>query len=228
MAEDLWFGRTVWRSCRASARSPMGSSISVRWKASSGRRCGSPFRRLPQQKGDVCSRSGCARFPWLYRGWCRVLWAPGSERQHTDHPRLPAATRRRRHRGDGAIGPGGVVLAATAVFDAFDGALARQRGGATTFGAFLDSNLDRLAESGILLGLAWYLFHQPGQVEEFLVYVALVGSWMVSYARARAEGWVCSVRTDFSRASSARLPSFWGWYRDGWCLCSGSWRSAPS
>ncbi|MHB1317116.1 MAG: CDP-alcohol phosphatidyltransferase family protein [Anaerolineae bacterium] len=88
----------------------------------------------------------------------------------------------------GHLAAGGVVLAATAVFDAFDGALARQRGGATTFGAFLDSNLDRLAESGILLGLAWYFFQQTGRVEEFLVYVALVGSWMVSYARARAEG----------------------------------------
>ncbi|MFO7695602.1 MAG: CDP-alcohol phosphatidyltransferase family protein [Anaerolineae bacterium] len=88
----------------------------------------------------------------------------------------------------GRLSLGGVVLAATAVFDAFDGALARQRGGATRFGAFLDSNLDRVAESGVLLGLAWYFMNQPGQVEEFLVYAALVGSWMVSYARARAEG----------------------------------------
>jgi CDP-diacylglycerol--glycerol-3-phosphate 3-phosphatidyltransferase len=87
----------------------------------------------------------------------------------------------------GHLSLGGVVLAATAVFDAFDGALARQRGGATRFGAFLDSNLDRVAESGVLLGLAWYFMNQPGQVEEFLVYAALVGSWMVSYARARAE-----------------------------------------
>ena len=88
----------------------------------------------------------------------------------------------------GYLRVGGVVLAVTAVFDAFDGALARQSGGATRFGAFLDSCLDRIAESGVLLGLALYFMQRPGQVEEILVYVALVGSLMVSYARARAEG----------------------------------------
>jgi len=88
----------------------------------------------------------------------------------------------------GHLWAGGLVLGLTAVFDAFDGALARQRGGGTKFGAFLDSCLDRVAEAGVLLGLAWYFMQQPGQVEEILIYVALVGSLMVSYTRARAEG----------------------------------------
>ena len=88
----------------------------------------------------------------------------------------------------GYLRVGGLVLAVTALFDAFDGALARQHGGGTRFGAFLDSCLDRVAEAGVLLGLAWYFMQQPGQVEELLIYVALVGSLMVSYARARAEG----------------------------------------
>jgi CDP-diacylglycerol--glycerol-3-phosphate 3-phosphatidyltransferase len=89
---------------------------------------------------------------------------------------------------NGFLWLGGVLLGLTAVFDAFDGALARQRGGGTRFGAFLDSCLDRVAEAGVLLGLAWYFMQQTAHVEELLVYVALVGSLMVSYARARAEG----------------------------------------
>ncbi len=88
----------------------------------------------------------------------------------------------------GALRLGGVLLALTSVFDAFDGALARQLGQATKFGAFLDSSLDRLSEAGVLLGLAWFYMGQPGFVEEMLIYVAIVGSLMVSYTRARAEG----------------------------------------
>jgi CDP-diacylglycerol--glycerol-3-phosphate 3-phosphatidyltransferase len=88
----------------------------------------------------------------------------------------------------GALRLGGVLLAVTSVFDAFDGALARQRGLVSKFGAFLDSSLDRVSEAGVLLGLAWYYMGQPGRTEEMLIYVAIVGSLMVSYARARAEG----------------------------------------
>jgi CDP-diacylglycerol---glycerol-3-phosphate 3-phosphatidyltransferase len=88
----------------------------------------------------------------------------------------------------GALRLGGVLLAVTSVFDAFDGALARQRGLASKFGAFLDSSLDRVSESGVLVGLAWHFMGQPGRVEELLIYVAIVGSLMVSYTRARAEG----------------------------------------
>jgi CDP-diacylglycerol---glycerol-3-phosphate 3-phosphatidyltransferase len=88
----------------------------------------------------------------------------------------------------GALRLGGVLLAVTSVFDAFDGALARQRGLASKFGAFLDSSLERVSESGVLVGLAWHFMGQPGRVEELLIYVAIVGSLMVSYTRARAEG----------------------------------------
>lgn len=88
----------------------------------------------------------------------------------------------------GAFRIGALLLAATSVFDAFDGALARQRGLASKFGAFLDSCLDRMSEAGVLLGLAWHYMGQPGRVEELLIYLALVGSLMVSYTRARAEG----------------------------------------
>lgn len=88
----------------------------------------------------------------------------------------------------GAFFPGALLLAATSIFDAFDGALARQRGLTSKFGAFLDSCLDRVSEAGVLLGLAWHFMGQPGRAEEMLAFVAIVGSLMVSYTRARAEG----------------------------------------
>lgn len=80
----------------------------------------------------------------------------------------------------------GLIVAAS--IDGLDGALARQIGRPTKFGAFLDSALDRLSEAAVLAGLAWWYMGQPGRVEELLAYVALVGSTMVSYTRARAEG----------------------------------------
>ena len=75
-----------------------------------------------------------------------------------------------------------VLMLISGLFDALDGVIARVHGKASTFGAFFDSNLDRYADaivlSGIIVGgltnLAWGL-------------AALVGSMMVSYARARAE-----------------------------------------
>jgi len=84
------------------------------------------------------------------------------------------------------LGGWGLILAAG--LDGMDGTLARQTGKPTKFGAFLDSVLDRVSESAVLLGLAWWYMGQPGRVEEFLAYIAIVGSLLVSYARARAEG----------------------------------------
>jgi len=94
--------------------------------------------------------------------------------------------------------------------DILDGQLARMAGKVTRFGAFLDSTLDRIAEAALLVGIAWYYMAQlvdmsanPSRVlanlqhglepVTFLVIatmavLALVGSFMVSYTRARAEG----------------------------------------
>jgi CDP-diacylglycerol---glycerol-3-phosphate 3-phosphatidyltransferase len=88
----------------------------------------------------------------------------------------------------GQLRLGGFCLIAAAGFDAFDGAVARQTGNTTKFGAFLDSVLDRVSESAVLLGLAWWYMTQGGQTEAILAYTAIVGSLLVSYARARAEG----------------------------------------
>jgi phosphatidylglycerophosphate synthase len=95
---------------------------------------------------------------------------------------------------------GGLLVLFAGIFDMFDGALARARNASSTFGAFLDSTLDRYSESIILFGLFWYALQGQTQHENlwpFLheqtwmlssIYIAVVGSLMVSYAKARAEG----------------------------------------
>jgi CDP-diacylglycerol---glycerol-3-phosphate 3-phosphatidyltransferase len=83
---------------------------------------------------------------------------------------------------------GGVLVLVVSLVDGLDGTLARIGRGATKFGAFLDSVLDRVSESALFLGLAWYYMGQPGRTEEMLLYAAIVGSLLVSYTRARAEG----------------------------------------
>lgn len=91
------------------------------------------------------------------------------------------------------IGSGQMQWAAIAMFflvplDAFDGALARklgrEQGG---FGAFLDSTLDRLAEIILFGGFIFYYVRQGNEMMLAVAYMAITGSIMVSYTRARAE-----------------------------------------
>ncbi len=93
-----------------------------------------------------------------------------------------------------------VVLAGTC--DVLDGQLARLSGKSSRFGAFFDSTLDRFSEVFIFLGMAWHYaggmgpgglkagnpagWQSPGAVA--LIILAIAGSFMVSYTRARAEG----------------------------------------
>ncbi len=83
---------------------------------------------------------------------------------------------------------GGVLITAVILFDAIDGILARMMGRTSRFGAFLDSTLDRFSEAVIYLGLFIYFSGQDQNRELILIYATIVGSLMVSYARARAEG----------------------------------------
>lgn len=77
------------------------------------------------------------------------------------------------------------VFAAT---DTLDGALARATDRVSVFGAFLDSVCDRYAEAAVFFGLIWYYQTRGDTPGVALAYVAIIGSLMVSYARARAEG----------------------------------------
>lgn len=83
---------------------------------------------------------------------------------------------------------GGLLLGICGPLDAVDGLLARHTGRASTFGAFLDSTLDRYAEIVLFLGILGYLLQRENVWAVALSFVALTGSLMVSYTRARAEG----------------------------------------
>jgi len=85
---------------------------------------------------------------------------------------------------------GAAVLTAGSLLDAVDGALARATGGTTAFGGFLDSTLDRAAEAVLYGGVAaYYLLNSSDPaMPVLLALVALTGSFLVSYTRARAEG----------------------------------------
>ena len=88
----------------------------------------------------------------------------------------------------GQLWAGGIVLLASGVFDLFDGALARATGRESKFGALLDSVTDRVSEVVVLLGLLVFYLNRDSTEGVVLVYVALAGSIMVSYLRARSEG----------------------------------------
>ena len=92
--------------------------------------------------------------------------------------------------GSGWLLVGAAVLTAGSLLDAVDGALARAQGGGTAFGSFLDSTLDRASEAILYTGIAvWFLTTLPDPTWPVLAAIAaLTGSFMVSYARARAEG----------------------------------------
>jgi CDP-diacylglycerol--glycerol-3-phosphate 3-phosphatidyltransferase len=88
----------------------------------------------------------------------------------------------------GAIALGGWLLLAASCFDVLDGTLARLVGRQSRFGAFFDSTLDRYSEGVIYGGLLFHYLEGGARTESLLLYAAIIGSQMVSYTRARAEG----------------------------------------
>jgi CDP-diacylglycerol--glycerol-3-phosphate 3-phosphatidyltransferase len=86
---------------------------------------------------------------------------------------------------------GGLFILLGGISDTFDGKIARTRGIASKFGAVLDSSLDRYAEFFMFAGLIMYFSSQDTPMHQWtllVAYLALMGSIMVSYVRARAEG----------------------------------------
>ena len=82
----------------------------------------------------------------------------------------------------------GIVLLTAGVFDMLDGQLARKSGKMTVFGAFFDSIIDRYSEMIMFFGIAYYLVSYDYFLSGIFSFFAMIGSIMVSYARARAEG----------------------------------------
>jgi phosphatidylglycerophosphate synthase len=91
----------------------------------------------------------------------------------------------------GALPLGGWLVLLGGASDVFDGRVARARGLASSYGAFLDSTLDRFAETFTYLGIAWHLATARWTV--LATMLAISGSLLVSYTRARGEalGVVC-------------------------------------
>ena len=120
--------------------------------------------------------------------------------------------------GAGSLAWGGVVMLAAGVLDLFDGAVARLTGRASKFGALLDSTADRVSEAVVLLGLLVYYMEEPSTLGAVLAFAAMVGSMMVSYVRARAEGlgvhWTGGVMTRPERVAvlgaAAIVGQWWG------------------
>jgi len=109
----------------------------------------------------------------VVNGWAALLFAAG---------RFPAA---------------GAVMILAGVFDMTDGRVARAQGRVTTFGGFFDSVIDRYSDQVLYLGLLVYYARVDRFFYAILVGVAMAGSVMVSYARARAESLIPSCKAGF-------------------------------
>ncbi len=90
----------------------------------------------------------------------------------------------------GSIRLAGLILVISGLCDALDGSIARRQNSASTFGAFIDSTSDRISEL-LYFGAFVIYFHGEGTWGSFMVLltlIALSGSLLTSYVRARAEG----------------------------------------
>jgi phosphatidylinositol phosphate synthase len=90
--------------------------------------------------------------------------------------------------GLGYVRVAGVVMLLGGLFDALDGAVARESNRMSAFGAFLDSTLDRLSEAAIFVGIVFFYAAAARPYEAMLAGAAMTFSLLTSYARARAEG----------------------------------------
>jgi CDP-diacylglycerol---glycerol-3-phosphate 3-phosphatidyltransferase len=81
----------------------------------------------------------------------------------------------------------GIAFIAGSLMDMFDGRYSRMSGKGTPFGAFLDSTLDRIEEGIVLAAIATWFAEEGNEVAVGATVLTVVGSYMVSYTRARAE-----------------------------------------
>ncbi len=89
--------------------------------------------------------------------------------------------------GAGALKLGLLLVILAALPDLFDGALAKASGAASPRGAFFDSTIDRITDSLLLGGLAWYLASEESPHMAMLPFAILAVSSLISYQRAKAE-----------------------------------------
>jgi CDP-diacylglycerol--glycerol-3-phosphate 3-phosphatidyltransferase len=89
---------------------------------------------------------------------------------------------------DGQLALAGLVYLLAGSLDLLDGALARLAKMSSRFGAFLDSTADRISEGVVFAAIAYYFARHALPVDAAMTVLALLGSLLVSYTRARAEG----------------------------------------
>jgi phosphatidylglycerophosphate synthase len=82
---------------------------------------------------------------------------------------------------------GAALFIVGSILDIIDGALARQSGKATPFGAFVDSTTDRMSEAFMLGAIALVFAREENEVALAFTFAAVAGSFLFSYTRARAE-----------------------------------------
>ena len=99
---------------------------------------------------------------------------------------------------------GGVAFIVGSVMDMLDGRYSRMSGKGTPFGAFLDSTLDRIEEGVVLAAVAAYYAKQGDDLAVGATVLAVVGSYMVSYTRARAEALGVECKVGHRLAGGAR------------------------
>lgn len=93
------------------------------------------------------------------------------------------------NRGDlSYVGWAGALILFAGLFDMLDGQVARLGKMSSSFGALFDSVLDRYSELVMFLGICYYLIAQHYFLSSLFAFIAMIGSIMVSYTRARAEG----------------------------------------
>lgn len=93
------------------------------------------------------------------------------------------------NRGDlSYVGWAGALILFAGLFDMLDGQVARLGKMGSSFGALLDSVLDRYSELFMFLGICYYLVSHHYFISSLFAFIGLIGSMMVSYTRARAEG----------------------------------------
>ena len=86
------------------------------------------------------------------------------------------------------VGWAGALILFAGLFDMLDGQVARLGNMKSTFGALYDSVLDRYSELIMFLGICYYLVAHHYFLSSIFAFIAMIGSMMVSYVRARAEG----------------------------------------
>jgi phosphatidylglycerophosphate synthase len=122
----------------------------------------------------------------------------------------------------GSLQWGGFLVLLGGLFDVIDGYVARQTERVTRFGSFYDSTLDRISEVVVFLGVfSLYNGREPNIGEPWMVYVvalAMAGSLLVSYTRARAEGLGLDCRVGLMQRAERVI------FLGGAALLFGSWR----